>query len=90
MVIGELACGNLQNRSELLNLWRNLPGIAPVTDSEAHYFLERNRLRGKGAGWIDIHLLAAVALQGDALLWTRDKRLAGLQAVIGGYIPARA
>jgi predicted nucleic acid-binding protein len=83
MVIGELACGNLQNRTELLGLWRNLPSIAPVTDSEAHYFLDRNRLMGKGAGWIDIHLLAAVALSGDALLWTRDRRLAGLAVQLG-------
>lgn len=35
---------------------------------------------GRGLGYIDVHLLAGVALQGVALqgatrLWTRDKRL---------------
>ena len=30
---------------------------------------------GKGVGYIDVHLLASVLIQGDAQLWTRDKRL---------------
>lgn len=46
-----------------------------MTDSEALYFLEQNELMGKG---VDIHLLVAVAQQSEALLWTRDKRLAAL------------
>lgn len=78
MIIGELACGNLQNREQLLSLWRNLPSIVTATDDEAIYFLEQHRLMGKGIGFIDVHLLAAVALHGDAVLWTRDQRLARL------------
>ena len=83
MVIGELACGNRQNRIQLLSLWRNLPTIGETSHQEALYFLEQNRLMGKGIGWVDLHLLAAVALSGDTLLWTRDKRLAGLAASLG-------
>lgn len=83
MIVGELACGNLKNRAELLSLWRNLPHITPATDHEALCFLEQNRLMGKGVGWIDVHLLAAVARHGDAWLWTRDERLAGLAAAFG-------
>ena len=83
MIIGELACGNLKNRTELLSLWRNLPCISAATDAEALYFIERHQLMGKGVGYIDIHLLAAVMLQGDALLWTRDKRLAALAVKLG-------
>lgn len=76
MIIGELACGNLQNREQLLRLWRDLPVIVTVTDDETLNFLEHHRLMGKGVGFIDIHLLAAVALDGDTRLWTRDRRLA--------------
>ena len=83
MVIGELACGNLQNRTQLLSLWRNLPSLGEATPHEALSFLEQNRLMGKGIGWVDLHLLAAVALSGDTLLWTRDKRLADLAANLG-------
>ncbi len=76
MIIGELACGNLQNRERLLSLWRDLPVIVTVTDDKALNFLEHHRLMGKGVGFIDVHLLAAVALHSDAVLWTRDQRLA--------------
>jgi predicted nucleic acid-binding protein len=75
MIIGELACGNLKNRQELMLLWRNLPGISTASDDEAIIFLERNQLMGKGIGYVDLHLLTAVVLQKDALLWARDKRL---------------
>lgn len=80
MIIGELACGNLQNRIQLLSLWCNLPSLGEATQSEALYFLEQNQLMGKGIGWVDLHLLASVALSGETLLWTRDKRLADLAA----------
>jgi predicted nucleic acid-binding protein len=75
MIIGELACGNLKNRQELMLLWRNLPGISTASDDEAIIFLERNQLMGKGIGYVDLHLLTAVVLQKDAILWARDKRL---------------
>lgn len=30
---------------------------------------------GRGIGYVDAHLMAAIALLGKARLWTRDKRL---------------
>jgi predicted nucleic acid-binding protein len=75
MVLGELACGNLKDRQTLLTLWRNLPQLPAATDAEALFFLERNRLWGRGIGYIDLHLLAAVSLHAGARLWTRDRRL---------------
>lgn len=75
-VIGELACGNLRNRRELLSLWSNLPAAPVVTDAEALAFIERYRLMGVGIGYVDVHLLASTALSGAARLWTRDRRLA--------------
>src|SRR3990172_2596416 len=62
-VLGELACGNLQNREEVLGLLAELP-VAPVaTVLEALGFIERRALMGRGIGYIDVHLLAAVALE---------------------------
>ena len=75
MVLGELACGNLKDRQTLLTLWRNLPQLPAATDAEALFFLERNRLWGRGIGYIDLHLLASVSLHAGARLWTRDRRL---------------
>jgi len=75
-VIGELACGNLKNRREVLRLLSDMP-VAPVaSDSEALDFVERRALMGRGLGYIDVHLLASAVLAGTARLWTRDKQLA--------------
>ncbi len=75
-VIGELACGNLTNRSEVLELLGDLPAAPTATDPEAMNFIERRALMGRDIGYIDVHLLASIALSGDARLWTRDRRLA--------------
>jgi predicted nucleic acid-binding protein len=75
-VLGELACGNLANRSEVLELLGNLPAAPTATDPEAVDFIERRSLMDRGVGYIDVHLLASIALSGDGRLWTRDRRLA--------------
>jgi predicted nucleic acid-binding protein len=75
-VLGELACGNLANRNEVLELLGDLPAAPTATDPEALGFIERRALMGRGIGYIDVHLLASTVLSGDARLWTRDRRLA--------------
>ena len=74
-VIGELACGNLRNRSEILDLLSSLPSASAASDDEVLAFVESRNLMEKGIGWVDAHLLAATALTAGALLWTRDRRL---------------
>lgn len=77
-VIGELACGNLKSRTNLLGLLAALPKARVAQDEEVLYFIERHALMGQGIGYIDAHLLAAAALTEGARLWTRDKRLDAL------------
>ena len=79
-VVGELACGNLKNRADVLRLLAELPRAPVATDREALDFMEQRALMGQGIGYIDVHLLASVALAGTARLWTRDKRLAAVAA----------
>ena len=79
-VLGELACGNLKKRGEVLRLLGELPAAPMATDPEALDFIERRALMGRGIGYVDVHLLASVALAGTAQLWTRDKRLAAVAA----------
>lgn len=74
-VLGELACGNLRNRTEVLALLKGLPRAALATDEEVLFFIERHALMGRGIGYVDAHLLAAVTLGGVTRLWTGDKRL---------------
>jgi len=74
-VLGELACGNLHNRGELLALLGDLPRAAVATHDELLFFIERHALMGRGIGYVDAHLLAALTLSDATQLWTRDNRL---------------
>lgn len=78
MIIGELACGNLQNRKQILSLLKNLPHAVEATHDEVFLCLEKNELMGKGIGFVDMHLLASSLLSPGTLLWTRDRRLSDL------------
>ena len=82
-VMGEIACGSLKDRQSLPELLHDLPRAVIATDDEAMQFIERHRLFGKGIGYIDVHLLASVALTGGAQLWTRDQRLRQVAATMG-------
>ncbi|MBK7814699.1 MAG: type II toxin-antitoxin system VapC family toxin [Rhodocyclaceae bacterium] len=88
-VIGEIACGTLRARAEIMGLLGNLPRAPMASDEEVLYFIERQALMGRGLGYIDMHLLAAVAIDGASRLWTRDKRL-GLAAAELGLAHAEA
>ena len=74
-VIGELACGELRNRREMLDLLAALPVATVATDDEVLQLIENRRLMGKGLGYIDVHLMASTILTPEAQLWTTDKRL---------------
>jgi predicted nucleic acid-binding protein len=80
LVVGELACGNLDNRAEVLALLDRLPQAPLASDAEALGLIERRVLMGRGIGYIDVHLLASTALTHGARLWTRDRRLASIAA----------
>ena len=74
-VIGEIACGELKNRQEVLTLLSALPSAVVATDEEVLRLIERHRMMRKGLGYIDVHLIASVMLTESAQLLTRDKRL---------------
>lgn len=73
-VIGELACGNLANRKEILSLLAALPSAQVIEFEEFLAFIDQHRLMGRGIGFVDIHLLASAKLA-DSPLYTSDKRL---------------
>lgn len=77
-VLGELACGNLRQRADVLSLLKHLPQATVASDQEVLFYIEQHELMGCGIGYVDAHLMAAVALDDRALLWTRDKRLDAL------------
>ena len=87
-VTGELACGHLQNRAEILRLLETLPRAALAEHDEALHFADVHRLAGSGLGWIDVHLLASAALS-RVTLWSGDRRLRDRATRLGiAYAPA--
>ena len=74
-VIGELACGDIRNRKQILDLLTTLPPAAVASDGEALAMIESRKLMGRGLGWVDVHLLASVVLSGSRI-WSRDRQLA--------------
>jgi len=81
-IVGELACGNLKNRMEILSLLQTLPAVRKADDDEVLQFIERHHIMGKGLGYIDAHLLASSMLS-HVPLWTLDKRLSDAAASLG-------
>jgi len=73
-VVGELACGALHNRQEVLSLLRALPQARVAEHEEVLHLLEGRHLHGRGLGWVDAHLVASALLTG-CTLWTFDKPL---------------
>ena len=82
-VTGELALGNLSNRSEILTLLGNLPQANLATPDEVLSLIDRESLHGLGIGYVDAQLIAATRLTPGATLWTRDKRLAATAERLG-------
>lgn len=78
-VVGELACGNLQNREEILTLLKSLPMAKTAEHQEVLFFIEENDLMGLGLGYIDVNLLSS-ALLTEVTLWTNDKKLGEVSA----------
>jgi len=73
-IIGELACGNLRNRREIITLLQTLPTTMIAEHEEVLLFIEQQQLMSMGLGYVDVHLLASALLSGMPI-WTKDKRL---------------
>jgi len=82
-VRGELACGNLRQRADILDLLAKLPPAEMADDDEVMQAIELHGLMGRGIGYVDAHLLAATILTPGAALWTRDERLARVARRLG-------
>jgi len=73
-IVGELACGNLKNRTTILSLLEALPMTIAMEHEEILTLIEKRGLMGKGLGYVDVHLLASAVISGLPI-WTLDKKL---------------
>jgi predicted nucleic acid-binding protein len=81
-IIGELACGNIRNRTEFLDLIGRLPEPPVATDKEVLELIVARKLSSKGIGYIDTHLLASTLLMPNARLWTKDRQLSAVASIL--------
>lgn len=80
-IIGELACGGIKNRKEILGLLNDLPSADIVDHAEIMEFIERRQIMNTGLGYIDVHLLGS-ALVSEIPLWTFDKALQKVSSLL--------
>ena len=73
-VIGELACGQLKHREEILSLLKTMPRLDTVPHDDVLFLVKNRKLFSSGIGWVDSHLLAS-ALDTGSKLWSFDKSL---------------
>jgi predicted nucleic acid-binding protein len=73
-IIGELACGGMKNRYEIISLLNDLPSTDILDHDDIMEFIENRKIMNKGIGYIDVHLLGS-ALISETPLWTFDKAL---------------
>ena len=81
-VQGELACGQMPHRSEVLALFDALPSATVLSHAGVLHFVDRHHLAGSRLGWIDMHLLAS-AMASRATLATRDRHLGQAARALG-------
>lgn len=75
LVFGELLIGNRGGRLKVLESYLLLHQAGTVPHAEVVEFARARKLAGRGAGWVDIHLLASAMVSGMQL-WTADQPVA--------------
>jgi len=81
-VIGELACGTLARRAEVLTRLMHLSELPDATFGELLALIDRRKLWGRGLSWVDVQLLGAALLAG-AKVWTHDRPLRRVSQELG-------
>ncbi len=75
LVIQELACGYLKERSIIIENLEALTFAPVATHTEMVDLIANETLFGVGLGAVDVHLIAS-AMLAHATIWTKDKALA--------------
>lgn len=73
-IIGELACGHIVNRRQIMAFLCSLPRVVTADHDEVMHLIDAHQLMGTGIGYLDAHLLASARVS-SALIWTFDVSL---------------
>ena len=81
-VLGEIALGHVMSRAAVLADLATLDAPHVAEHAEVLTLIDRERLWGRGIGWVDAHLLASALLDRIGL-WTLDAPLARVARELG-------
>lgn len=85
LVYGELLIGDRGGRRKFLDSYQRIEYAISVPHEEVVQFVLKRNLHGRGAGWVDVQLLAS-AIVDHFPLWTADRDVATLAIELGvGY-----
>lgn len=82
LVYGELLIGDKGGRTKFLEAYEAMKWAAAISHVEVVGFVRDRRFYGRGASWIDMHLVAS-AIAGQFQLWTADSRLGEIALELG-------
>ena len=83
MVIGELACGNLPDRTGFLDRLKRLPVVPELASGDLLALIDEHELMGRGIGYVDANLVRSVLAYAGASIWTLDRRLQAIAEELG-------
>ncbi len=79
----ELALGSIANREKVLADLALLPQAPVAQTDELFGLIELRRLRRRGIGITDLHLVASALFDKTISIWTRDRRLGDIAEELG-------
>lgn len=82
LIIGELACGRIPDRTRVLHSISTLHQTIIPNADEVLGMIESLELFGRGLGWIDANLIAS-ALLSRAYLYSHDRKLIAVASELG-------
>jgi predicted nucleic acid-binding protein len=82
LIYGELLIGDRGGRAHLLADYEYMHQASTIPHRDVVAFVRQRKLHGRGAGWIDIHILAS-AIVGNFEVWTADPRFLTLASELG-------
>ena len=83
-VAGEVAMGSGEQASRLRDVILGLARVEPLGRADLYALVERLGMNGRGVGWIDAGIVAAcIAVDPPVPLYTRDRRMRELAALVG-------
>ena len=73
-IVAEVACGTPPGRKAIISMLAELERVPVATQNELLALLDARKLYGRGLGFVDLSLLAAVLINETTVIWTLDKR----------------